>query len=78
MLVLNNITRLQQQQQQQQLEQQKKISVAKAFDPNNNNGWFDGNRNEVLKNGNDMVLKGKFYAKFNQGIKPTVNLKIEQ
>ena len=57
MLVLNNITRLQQQQ-QQQLEQQKKLSVAKAFDPNNNNGWFDGNRNDVLKNGNDVVLKG--------------------
>lgn len=58
MLVLNNITRLQQQQ-QQQLEQQKKLSVAKAFDPNNNNGWFDGNRNDVLKNGNDVVLKGQ-------------------
>ena len=57
MLVLNNITRLQQQQ-QQQLEQQKKLSVAKAFDPNNNNGWFDGNRNDVVKNGNDVVLKG--------------------
>jgi len=50
LLVLNNITRLQQQQQQQQqLEQQKKISSAKVYDPNNNNGWFDSHKSDVLK-----------------------------
>ena len=63
MLVLNNITRLHQQQQQQQQQaqqsdlqqQQLKKSTAAAsqgtpgrpFDPNNNAGWPETNRNDL-------------------------------
>ena len=59
LLVLNNITKLQQQQQQhQQFEQQQKKIASSAtnhakgpYDPNNNNGWFNGLKNDcdILK-----------------------------
>jgi len=78
LLVLNNITRLQQQQHQhQQLEQQQKkiassvnlAKVSSVYDPNNNNGWFDG-----LKNDRDRdILKVDGLAVSDQNSPPIVS-----